>query len=84
MHTVQIGHECGCFKKSDYASKESFSMQKDAYNYAHALAELMNDDFCQKHLFEAKKLEDDNFVITVVDNSNAGSCSTGSCGPCGC
>ena len=89
MYKVHIQHECGCFKKSDFESEKSFDKQQDAYQYAHIAAELMNEDFCTKHLFTAYKLENDDFVIGVVDNPNAGSCGTDSAsscssGSCGC
>lgn len=85
MYTVQIEHECGCFKRSEYESKKSFDTQKDAYNYSNIVAEFMNEEFCSKHLFFAQKANDNAFVIRVAENPNAGgSCSTGSCGPCGC
>ena len=80
MYTVEIQHECGCFKKSEYTSKKSFDTQKDAYNYANILAEFMNEDFCQTHLFTSYLTQDNNFIIGVTDKPNAGSCSTGSCG----
>lgn len=79
MYTVHIEHQCGCFKKSDYESEKSFENQQDAYNYSNLVAEFMNEDFCQKHLFVAQKTIDDQFVIRVSDNPNAGSCGTGSC-----
>lgn len=81
MYTVHMAHECRCFKESDYENTKSFDTQRDAYNYSHVLAELMNEDFCGEHLFTAQKLENDDFIITVVDNPNAGGCGTGSCGP---
>lgn len=83
MYTVHMAKECGCFKKSEYESTKTFETQRDAYNYSHVLAELMNDDFCSTHLFTAQKLENDDFMITVVDNPNAGSCGTESSGSCG-
>ncbi|WP_309497183.1 hypothetical protein [Sulfurovum sp.] len=79
MYKVQIAHECGCFKKSEYKSEKSFDNQQDAYNYSNIVAEFMNEDFCQKHLFVAQKTVDDHFIITVSNNPNSGSCSTGSC-----
>ena len=79
MYTVQMEHECGCFKRSEYASEKSFDNQQDAYKYANIVTEFMNEDFCQKHLFTAYKTEDDQFVIGVSNNPNSGSCSTGSC-----
>jgi len=85
MNTVEVEFECGCFKKSEYNKEQTFDNQQDAYNYANILVELMNEEFCSKHLFVGQQTMDDNFVIQVLDNPNAGgSCSTGSCGPCGC
>lgn len=89
MYKVHMQNECSCFKKSEYESEKSFDNQQDAYQYANIVAELMNEDFCTKHLFTAHKLENDDFLIGVVDNPNAGSCGTdsgSSCssGSCGC
>ena len=95
MYTVTMEHECGCFKKSEYKSNKTFDNQRDAYNYSNIVVEFMTEEFCNKHLFFVQKTEDDQFVIRVVDNPNAGSCSTGSCetdpnesscstGSCGC
>ena len=90
MYTVEMQHECGCFKKSEYENNKSFNTQKDAYNYANTVAEFMNEDFCQTHLFTAHLTQDNNFIIGVTNNPNAGSCGTGasdsscSTGSCGC
>lgn len=79
MYAVTMGHECSCFKKSDYESTKQFDTQKDAYNYANVLAELMNEDFCTTHLFSPHMTTENDFIITVTDNPDSG-CSTGSCG----
>ncbi|EIF52053.1 hypothetical protein [Sulfurovum sp. AR] len=93
MYTVQMEHECGCFKRSEYASEKTFDNQQDAYNYSKIAAEFMNEDFCSKHLFFAQKTSDNTFLIRVAENPNtggscgtssAGSCSTESGGSCGC
>jgi len=90
MHAVEIEYECGCFKKSEYSAKKEFDTQQDAYNYANILVEFMAEDFCTKHHFFVQKIDNDDFVIRVVDNPNAGSScgtgsSSGSCGTsCGC
>lgn len=91
MYTVYMEHECACFKKSDYEKETSFNFQKDAYNYAHKVAEMMNEDFCSTHVFEAQLTTDSDFLIRVSTNPNAGSsCGTGSddsscsSGSCGC
>ncbi len=82
MYTVKVEHECGCFKRSEYQSEKTFDSQKDAYNYTNILAEFMNEDFCSAHLFFPQRVSDNEFMIKVAENPNAGSsCSTGSCGP---
>jgi len=80
MYTVTMEHECGCFKRSEFESEKSFEKQQDAYSYTNIAAELMNEEFCGKHLFVPQKVGDNEFAIRVVENPNAGSCSTGSCG----
>jgi len=80
MYTVTMGHECACFKKSEYESEKSFNFQKDAYAYANTLSELMNEDFCSTHTFAPHITSENNFVIVVSENQNS-SCSTGSCSP---
>ena len=86
MYTVQMENECGCFKRSEFESDKSFEKQQDAYNYANIASEIMNEEFCSKHLFFAQKTDGNAFIIRVAENPNAsgGSCGTGSCGPCGC
>jgi hypothetical protein len=89
MYTVQMERECGCFKRSEYTNNKSFEKQQDAYNYANILTELMNEEFCTKHLFVAQRAGDNEFLIRVADNPNAGSCGTSSAsscstGSCGC
>ena len=91
MNTVDIDFECGCFKRSDFVKNKSFDNQQDAYNYTKIATEIMNEDFCTKHQFIGMQTADDNFIIKVVDNPNAGSCSSGgasasscSSGSCGC
>jgi len=80
MYTVEMEHECKCFKKSEYAREKSFETQKDAYNYSNIVAEFMNEEFCTEHLFEAQRAGDNEFLIRVVNNPNStSSCSTGSC-----
>jgi len=85
MFRVEMEHECGCYKKSEYTGEKLFQTQQEAYNYSNVLVELMNEEFCSKHLFVSEKMDGDVFLIRVSANPNAGgSCSTGSCGPCGC
>jgi hypothetical protein len=66
MYTVEMQEACACFKKSEYSRENTFQTQQDAYNYATIITELMNEEFCSKHIFSAQKTEDDNFLIKVV------------------
>ncbi|HIQ46737.1 MAG TPA: hypothetical protein EYH57_03860 [Sulfurovum sp.] len=68
MYTVQIEKECKCFKKSEYKNNVTFETQKDAYQYANIVADLMNEEFCSTHTFTAHRTEGSNFLITVAMN----------------
>lgn len=89
MYTVTMGHECACFKKSEFKSVKSFDNQQDAYNYTNIAAEIMNEDFCTTHVFIPQRVGDSDYRIGVMDNPESGSCGTGgasscSTGSCGC
>ena len=83
MYKVIMQSECSCFTKSNFDSEKEFQFQREAYNYAHTVVELMNEDFCSTHLFTANITTDDDFVIGVELNPNAGSCGTDSSSGCG-
>ena len=73
--------------KSDFPNEKEFQFQREAYNYANTLIDVMNEDFCTTHLFTANITTDDNFVIGVELNPNSGSCGTNDSGcgtSCGC
>lgn len=69
MYTVQVEKECSCFKKSEYENNVTFETQKDAYQYANTVAEFMNEEFCNTHIFSAHKGDGDYFLIAVVPNT---------------
>lgn len=71
MYTVEIEHECACFKKSEYTNRNTFKTQQEAYRYADILAELMNEEFCGKHTFTPQKAQEDAFIIRVTINTSA-------------
>lgn len=81
MYTVTVEKECGCFKRSEYQKEKSFENKDDAFLYSKALEELMNEEFCKKHLFFAQTSDDTNFMIRVADNPRGGGCCGG--GHCG-
>ena len=69
MYTVQMEKECACFKKSEYKNHMAFPTQKDAYAYATTVAEFMNEEFCNQHIFSAHKGDGDYFLIKVTINA---------------
>ena len=81
MYSVIVEKECGCFKKSEYQKEKSFDRKEDAFLYSKALEELMNEEFCKKHIFFSREVEQNKFMIRVVENPNgAGCCGGGHCG----
>ena len=52
MSTINIGQECGCFKRSDLENNMSFENKDDALIQGMNMVNLMNDKFCGKHGFE--------------------------------
>lgn len=53
MYTIEIEHQCGCFKKSNYESPMTFETREEMYNKARVLECIFNQEFCFKHFFEA-------------------------------
>lgn len=85
MFSVHLENECSCFKKSEYENNATFKTQKEAYQYAHILAELMNEEFCGKHEFYAQPGAGDTFVIkSPLNMTFVSGCSTGVSCDVGC
>jgi hypothetical protein len=85
MYTVTMERECACFIKSEYKKETTFQFQQEAYKYTISLMEMMNEDFCKTHMFYAEKSNDNEYLIRVAaNNGSEDSCSTDSCGSCGC
>lgn len=53
MYTIEIEHECSCFKKSGIENNMTFERREDAHMKAKVLECKMNQNFCFKHYFEA-------------------------------
>lgn len=70
MFTVHVEYECPCFKKSEYTPAAAFKTQQEAYRYADVLSELMNEEFCGKHMFHPEKAQGDAFIIRVAINTS--------------
>lgn len=67
MFTITMQKECGCFRRSEFSSVSTFETKDEALMEAQAMAEDMNDTFCQKHTFAVVE-DGDNFVITMEMN----------------
>lgn len=80
MFTVTVERECGCLKRSEIQKEKSFDKRDDAILYSQTIAEIMNEDFCQKHHFTARAAAGDEFIITVGEGSGGGCCGGGHCG----
>lgn len=53
MYTIEIEHECGCFKKSGFENNTTFATKEEAHMRAKVMECRMNQEFCFKHFFEA-------------------------------
>jgi hypothetical protein len=85
MFTVCLENECSCFKKSEYENNATFPTQQEAYQYAHIVAELMNEECCKKHEFYAEPGSGDTFVIkNPLNMTFVSGCSTGVSCDVGC
>jgi len=81
MFNVQVALECGCFRKSEYKKEKSFETRDDALLYSNAIAELMNEEFCKKHIFTPQEVDRGQFVIAGNDRPGGGGgcCGGGHC-----
>lgn len=82
MFNVQVALECGCFRKSEYQKEKSFEKRDDAILYSNAIAELMNEEFCKKHIFSPHEVERGEFVIAGnarPSGGGGGCCGGGHC-----
>ena len=53
MYTIEVEHECNCFKKSNFENNITFENKEDAIMRAKVMECRMNQEFCFKHFFEA-------------------------------
>ena len=79
MFRVQVAKECGCFRRSEYQKEKSFESRDDAILYSKDLAELMNEEFCKKHIFSVREVDRGEFVIAVGDRPKGSGCCGGHC-----
>ncbi|MBL4730026.1 MAG: hypothetical protein JKY28_01310 [Sulfurimonas sp.] len=79
MFLVTVEKECGCLRKSEIQKEKSFEKREDAVLYSQSIAEIMNEDFCQQHLFTARASAGNEIMITVGQNAGGGCCGGGHC-----
>ena len=81
MYKVEVPHQCGCFKRSEYKAEKTFDDINEAIAYTEALTELMNDEFCGKHKFSPQTISQNHVQIVFGGSSSgAGCCGGGHCG----
>lgn len=61
-YTVEVKNLCRCFLRRGMAECESFSNIDDAKEYAEALVDEMNKNFCKKHTFS---LTQSGYTFTI-------------------
>ena len=66
MITVKMEKECGCFKRSDYASVKTFDDKDEALLYAQEICADMNETFCQKHGFSHAETGEEEMTIRLA------------------
>lgn len=59
MSKIIVEKECGCFKRSDFENHKEYESKEQALTEALAMAEDMNETFCQKHNFQVVEQGDD-------------------------
>ena len=64
MITLKIQRQCGCFKKSDLESEQTFNTTEEALQKAQEMCEYMNESFCQKHSFSFEQINK-NIIIKM-------------------
>jgi len=67
MFKIIVEKECGCFKRSDLENNISLDSKDEALSKSLEMKEYMNNEFCGKHSFVVKEV-DDTFIISMEMN----------------
>lgn len=80
MYKVVVSDQCGCYRKSNLENNLIFESKEKARQKALEMQEYMNNNFCQKHSFEAQEMFD-NFVIKFFkeEQQEPSCCGSGCC-----
>ena len=77
MHTINIDHVCGCVRRSDLEINSQVESKDEALLKAIKMKDLMNQEFCGKHMFDIEEKEN-NFHIAFAVAKPSSSCCGGS------
>ncbi len=67
MFQVTVAQQCGCFRRSGQEASTSFDNKDDALMHAQEVAQMMNEEFCQKHQFN---VAEDGNTFVILMNAN--------------
>lgn len=51
MFKIILDKECGCFRRSSFKNNIEFSSKDEAFEKSLEMVKIMNEDFCDKHVF---------------------------------
>lgn len=66
MFKVEIEKRCGCFTKSGMDAEKTFVSKDEALAEARAMAEDMNETFCNKHQFQVIEAGDTFKIVEKI------------------
>lgn len=64
MFKIIVERECGCFKRSDMEASTTMESKDEALLKSIEMRDTMNNDFCEKHTFSVKEVEN-TFIIAM-------------------
>ena len=64
MYKVTVAQQCGCFRRSGQEASSVFDDKDQALIHATEMANMMNEEFCNKHKFNVVE-DGDAFLILM-------------------
>ena len=64
MYKVTVPQQCGCFRRSGKDAESVFDDKDTALMHATEMADMMNENFCNKHNFNV--VEDGNNLVVLM------------------
>jgi len=68
MFKVSVPQQCGCFRRSGKDALSVFESKDEALVHATQMARVMNDEFCEKHIFNV--VENGNEFVVLMSAGN--------------